>query len=71
MYRVRTIVSKKIFLRDYALFYSLSFLFTLLVGEIVEWWGFAIACNTFTASSFAFYTTAYLTTRAVHVSDII
>eukprot|EP00600_Ochromonadales_sp_CCMP1393_P006174 CAMPEP_0174957516 /NCGR_PEP_ID=MMETSP0004_2-20121128/2114_1 /TAXON_ID=420556 /ORGANISM="Ochromonas sp., Strain CCMP1393" /LENGTH=148 /DNA_ID=CAMNT_0016205631 /DNA_START=296 /DNA_END=738 /DNA_ORIENTATION=- len=36
-------------------------------GEIVEWWGFALACGgTLPAVAFAFYTMAYLTSRAIH-----
>ena len=38
-----------------------------LVGEIVEWWGFALLCGTYTGFSFALYSTAYLSSRAIHV----
>mmetsp|Transcript_15575 Transcript_15575/g.33981 ORF Transcript_15575/g.33981 Transcript_15575/m.33981 type:complete len:98 (+) Transcript_15575:710-1003(+) len=39
---------------------------SIVVGEIVEWWGFALACGTLPAVAFAFYTMAYLTSRAIH-----
>lgn len=38
------------------------------VGEIVEWWGFAILCWSVASFSFALYGTAYLASRGVHVS---
>jgi hypothetical protein len=40
-----------------------------LVGEIVEWWGFALICWTYVGFAFAVYTTAYLSSRAMHVSS--
>lgn len=36
------------------------------LGEIIEWWGFALACDSLTAASFAFYTMVFLTSRALH-----
>lgn len=50
-------------------FYIIS-CFTV-VGEIMEWWGFAILCGTFTSFSFALYSTAYLSSRAIHVRIIL
>ena len=56
---------------------SLIYIFFLLpslsqiVGEIVEWYGFAIASNSVTAYAFAFYTICAIGPRALDVSVIL
>ena len=57
----------------YALLFVTFFLTALhstlyLVGEIVEWIGFAIACDSLSAWAFAFYTFANLAPRAYKVT---
>jgi hypothetical protein len=46
-------------------------LFSVTVGEIVEWWGFALMCGSLAGFSFALYSTAYLSSRAIHVSQLL
>lgn len=36
------------------------------LGEVVEWWGFAVATCSFPAFAFAFFSTCSLGPRAVH-----
>lgn len=35
------------------------------LGEIIEWWGFALACSSLPSLAFAVYTTGFLASRAV------
>lgn len=53
-------LSLHVSMTDYCIFY--------LVGEILEWFGFALAANNLAAWSFAWYTTSNLLPRALAVS---